>query len=274
MIAHEEFARFITMPHLKIGLRVECLRLPIRQAIRKASELGVAGIQVNAVGDLAPDNLSATGRREFSQLISSFGLQLTALGFPTRHGFSTAEGLEARIDAAQKVLSLSYALRAPIVTGIIGRVPEDVSHPARQLLTEALSAIGAHADRAGAVFAIETATESGATLRRFIDSLGPAGVRANLDPANLLVKGYDPIAAVRELNDAIVHTHARDALREAGGELGREVTPGDGDLDWNEYLGALDEVGYRGWFTIKLDQTADPLRDVPRAIAFLTRFGA
>jgi sugar phosphate isomerase/epimerase len=239
--------------------------------MRKAAELGVDGVQVNATGDLAPDALSATGRRDFLHQLDALGLKLTALGFPARHGFSTEEGLEARIAAAHKVLALSFELRAPIVTGAIGRVPEDESHPARQILRDAVSTVGAHADRVGAVFAAETGTESGQTLRRFIDSLGGLGVRANLDPANLLIKGYDPVQAVRELNQHIVHTHVRDALREAGGELGRETTPGDGDLDWNEYLGALEEVGYRGWLTIKLEQAQDPQAAVSRAISFLRR---
>lgn len=260
------------MPHLKIGLRVESLRLPVRQALLKAAELGVAGVQVNAIGELAPDNLSATGRRELVHLVKSLGLTLTALGFPTRHGYNTADGLDGRIAAAQKVLTLSYELRAPIVTGAIGRVPEDATHPARQILTAAMTEVARHAERVGAVFAAETGPESGATLRRFIDSLGSPGIRANLDPANLLVKGYDPIQAVRDLHDAIVHAHARDAAREAGGELGREVTPGDGDLDWTEYLGALEEVGYRGWHVIEREQTDNPEREVARAVEFLRRF--
>jgi sugar phosphate isomerase/epimerase len=260
------------MSHLKIGLRIECLRLPVRKALRNAAELGVQGVQLNAVGDLAPDNLTATGRRELLHLLNSVGLTLTALGFPTRHGYNTEDGLDARITAVQKVLTLSYELRAPIVTGAIGRIPEDETHPARKTLTEAMTEIGRHADRVGAVFAAETGTESGATLRRFIDSLGGIGLRTNVDPASLLVKGYDPIQAVRDLNTMIVHTHARDAVREAGGELGREATPGDGDLDWNEYLGALEEVGYRGWFVIEREQTDNPERECARAVDFLRQF--
>ena len=257
---------------MNVGLRVECLRLPLRQALRKAAELGAEGVQVNAVGDLAPDNLSVTGRRDFLHLLDSIGLKLTALGFPTQYGYSTADGLEDRVAAVTKVLSLSYQLRTPIVTGAIGRVPEDTAHPARQLLAEAMTEVGNHAVRVGAVFAAETGTESGQTLRGFLASIGGGGIRANLDPANLLVKGYDPIQAVRDLNQYIVHTHARDAAREAGGELGREVTPGDGDLDWNTYLGALEEVGYRGWLTIELEQASNPEREIARAVAFLRRF--
>src|SRR5262245_18841131 len=154
---------------LKIALRLENLRLPLRQALRKAAQLGVQGVQVNALGDLAPDRLSATGRREFLHLVQSLGLTLTALGFPTRRGYNSADGLETRITALQKVLTLSFALRAPIVTGAIGRIPEDTTHPVRQILTEAMTVVGQHADRVGALYAIETGTESASTLRGFIE---------------------------------------------------------------------------------------------------------
>jgi L-ribulose-5-phosphate 3-epimerase len=260
------------MPNLKIGLRVENLRLPIRKGLRKAAQLGVQGVQVDAVGDLAPDQLSATGRRELMNLIRSLGLTLTAVGFPTRHGYNTPDGLEARIARLQQVLTLSFELGAPIVTGAIGRVPEDPAHPTRQLVTEAVTEIGRHADRVGAQFAIETGPESGAALRTFIDSLGVGGVRTNLDPANLLMKGYDPIRAVRDLSDTIVHAHARDAVRDGAGELGREATPGDGDLDWDLYCGTLEEVGYRGWHVIEREQAPDAEREIARAVSFLRRF--
>lgn len=260
------------MPQLRIGLRLDNLRLPIRQALRKAAQLGVRGIQVNAVGDLAPDQLSETGRREFLHLIDSLGLTLTALGFPARHGFNTPEGLENRIVAVQKLLTLSFSLRAPIVTAAIGRIPEDAAHPARQLLSDSIREVGRHAERVGAVLAIETGPESGVTLRGFIDSVGNAGLGVNLDPANLLIKGYDPIEAVLALNKAIVHTHARDAVRDAAGEMGREATPGDGDLDWTAYLGALEQIVYRGWHVIEREQAPDVEREIARAVAFLEKF--
>jgi L-ribulose-5-phosphate 3-epimerase len=135
-----------------------------------------------------------------------------------------------------------------------------------------MTAVGQHADRVGAVFAVETGSESGATLRGFIESVGAVGIRATIDPANLLIKGYDPVQAVRDLNEFIVHAYARDAIREGAGELGREATPGDGDLDWNEYFGAMEEVHYHGWHVIRREQAPNVEREVGRSVSFLSRF--
>jgi sugar phosphate isomerase/epimerase len=93
-----------------------------------------------------------------------------------------------------------------------------------------------------------------------------------MDPANLLIKGYDPVQSVRDLSELIVHAYARDAVREGTGELGREATPGDGDLDWNEYRGALEEVHYHGWHVIRREQAQNAERELARAVSFLSRF--
>lgn len=224
---------------------------------------------MNALGDFAPDVFGHTARRDFCHLLTTHGLTLTALAFPTRQGFNAEEGLESRIEALKKVLTLSFDLRSPIVTGAAGRIAEDLNHPARKMLVDATSEIGRHADRVGARFALETGTESGATLAAFLQSIGSPGLAANLDPANLIIKGYEPIQAVYDLGPAIVHSHAHDALYESGGELGREVNPGDGVLDWPRYLAALEEIGYRGWFVIERDASLNPESDISRAVRYL-----
>ena len=59
------------MNRLKIGVRLESLGLPLRRALFEAGQLGVAGVQVDAAGDLSPNRLSETGRREFRHLLRS-----------------------------------------------------------------------------------------------------------------------------------------------------------------------------------------------------------
>jgi len=260
------------MARFKIGLRMQVLRLPIRKALRVAAQSGVAGVQIDPKGELSPERLSGTGRREFRRLLEQLGLQLTGLSFPARRGFDTEEGLEGRLEALTKLFAFAYQLGAPLVIGSIGRVPEDREHPARRLLEEVLAEIGRRAERHGAVFAVETGTESGKTLRGLLDVVNLPTVRCNLDPANLLVRGYDPVAAVFDLAEMIVHTHARDALREAAGDIGREVPLGRGDLDWDSYMRALADIDYYGWLTIERQQAADPQAELSQAVAFLRRY--
>ena len=55
--------------HRTIGVRLESLGLPLPPALDEAARLGVGGVQIDAVGDLSPDRLSQTGRRELRHLL-------------------------------------------------------------------------------------------------------------------------------------------------------------------------------------------------------------
>ena len=63
---------------MKLGLRLESLGLPFRQALAATARMEVAGVQLDAVGELAPDRLSATGRKEMRHLLRSYSLKLIA----------------------------------------------------------------------------------------------------------------------------------------------------------------------------------------------------
>ena len=85
--------------------------------------MGVAGVQVDAVGDLSPNQLSETGRREFRHLLRAHNLELTALGCPLRRGLDAAEDQQPRIEHVRKVMTLSYDLGPRVVVVQAGRVP-------------------------------------------------------------------------------------------------------------------------------------------------------
>ena len=122
--------------------------------------------------------------------------------------------------------------------------------------------------------AIETGPEKAKTLLAFIEDT-KGGVGVNLDPANFtMVTGQDAVEAVYLLKDYIVHTHAKDgrmlnknqnptdvyhafavggvdALNASEGFA--ELPLGEGDVDWDNYLKALKEIGYDGAVTIEFE---------------------
>jgi sugar phosphate isomerase/epimerase len=260
------------MSRLKIGLRLESLGLPLRRALQEAERLGVGGVQVDAVGDLSPNNLLQTGRRELRHLLRAHNLELTALGCPLRHGLDVARDQEPRIEHVRKVMTLSYDLGARVTIVQAGQVPADDKDPRAALLSEALLALGQHGDRVGAVLALETGLESGAVLRRFLDRFDTGGLGANLDPANLLVHGFDPYESAQALADRIVHVHAKDARAAGASRAAQEVPLGHGDIDWMQFLSVLEEVGYHGWVTIERESGTAGVAEAAAAVSFLRRF--
>jgi sugar phosphate isomerase/epimerase len=265
-----------SLKRLRIGISLEALGLPLRRALQEVERLGVAGVQVDAVGDLSPDALSQTGRRELRHLLRAHGLELTALACPLRRGLDVAEGQEARIDHLRKVMSLSFDLGPRIVVVEAGQVPESADDPRARLLAEALLALGQHGDRTGATLALATGLESGTTLRSFLDRFDTGSLGVNLDPAGLLLNGFDPCASTRELRGKIVHMHATDAraakvVRTAQrAQLVAQVPLGHGDIDWLSLVSVLEEVEYRGWVVASAAGN-NRLAEVASGVAFLRR---
>jgi L-ribulose-5-phosphate 3-epimerase len=260
------------MSRLKIGLRLESLGLPLRRALQEAERLGVRGVQVDAAGDLSPNNLLQTGRREFRHLLRAHNLELTAVGCPLRHGLDVARDQEPRIEHVRKVMTLTYDLGARVTVVQAGRVPAADKDPRAALLSEALLPLGQHGDRVGVVLALETGLESGEALRRFFDRFDTGGLGADLNPANLLLHGFDPYDSARALSDKIVHVNARDARAAGASRAAQEVPLGHGDIDWAQFLSVLEEVGYHGWVTIEVTSRTNPVAEAAAAVSFLRRF--
>lgn len=261
------------MKPLKLGVRVESLHLPLRRALQEVERLAVPGVQLDAVGDLAPRALSQTGRREFRHLLRSHSLELTALGCPLRHGLDVAEGQEARIEHVQHVMSLAFDLGARTVVASVGQVPEDAASPGAGLLAEALGALGPHGDRIGVVLALDTGPEPGNVLQQFLARFDTGGLGANVNPAQFLLHGLDPYENTVALRGRVTHAHAADARQVGPSRAAREVPLGHGDLDWMQYLATLQEIEYHGWLVVVRETGENRLADVAAGVAFLRRLG-
>ena len=280
------------MKRFKIGVMVDSFRLGITEGIKKAAEVGAEGIQIYATnGEMAPQNLSASKRKEILDIIKSSGLVVSALcGDMGGHGFAVAKDNPGRVEQSRRIMDLAKDLETDVVTTHIGVIPSDPNHDRYKVLQDACNALGEYGDEVGAYFAIETGPEKATTLKKFLDSLSSGGVRVNLDPANLvMVTDDDPVQAVHTLKDDIVHTHAKDGIMkqktdperiynffaEGGIEDLRmedyflETPLGEGSVDFPNYLKALEEVGFNGFLTIEREVGGQPEKDIKLAVDFL-----
>jgi sugar phosphate isomerase/epimerase len=259
------------MKQFKIGIRLESLALPLRKALAEVSRLGVSGVQIDAAGDLNPSALSQTGRREFRNLLRSFSVELTALGCPLRRGLNVAENQEPRLDYVRKVMSLAYDLGPRIVIIEAGQVPADSDVARSALMRDALANLAGHGDRIGTTLALETGLESGTVLAEYLRSFDSGSPAANLDPANLLLHGFDPLESARALACKVAHSHGRDCRRASTSRAAQEVPLGHGDIDWMSYLETLEEIEYRGWLVVERQTGDNRLAEVAAGVAFLRR---
>lgn len=275
------------MYQFPIGVMLNSFRLDTKTAVEKAAAMGAKGLQMYATsGEFAPENLTTGKRKELLDMVKSNGLIFSALCGDLGQGFGNKEKNPALIEKSKRILELAKDLETDVVTTHIGVVPNDKNHERYKIMHEACFELSRYADELKAHFAIETGPEIASLLKEFLDGLGSKGVAVNLDPANfVMVTGDDPVQAVYTLKDYIVHTHAKDGRRllvkdpeVVYGIIEDEIQTaqafielplGEGDVDFKNYLKALDEIGYKGFLTIEREVGENPEQDIKNAVKFL-----
>ncbi len=126
------------------------------------------------------------------------------------------------------------------------------------------------------------------TLLRLRAEVGDI-IGANFDPSHLFWQGIDPVAAIKALEGAIHHFHAKDTVidkrntevngvldyKSYGDILNRSwifctVGYGHGQIEWNRIISALKAVGYDGAISIEHeDALMSPKEGLEKAISFL-----
>ncbi len=242
-------------------------------------------------GENAPENLTKSMRRALKDEVLGHGLCFSALCGDLGYGFGDKKRNPFLIEKLKYIVELALDLDTNIVTTHIGVVPEDKNHDRYKIMQEACYELSQFADSLNAHFAIETGPETSKTLKGFLDSLGSKGVAVNLDSANLcMVTGDDPVQAIYNLKDYIVHTHAKDGnllvkanpeyiygvLHPVPQELQgikffEEVPLGTGSVDFSKYLLALEDIGYKGFLTIEREVGDSPVQDIKTAYDYLEK---
>jgi sugar phosphate isomerase/epimerase len=260
------------MKPLKIGIVAGATGLPLRNAVAAAARMGAQGLQVDATGELNPDNLTETGRREFRNLLRSYNQQLAAVNVPVRRGLDVADGLQPRLERVRKAMQLAFDLGGRRVVVPCPRIPEDETTARAQLLRESLLALGPHGDRIGCVLALEIGFDPADNVKAYLSGFDTGSLKVTYDPANLLLHGHDPLANLAPLQGWVAHVHARDA-RSAGLSRGMaEVPVGAGDVDWMALTATLQVIEFDGFLTVDREEGQNRLQDVTDGVAFLRRF--
>ncbi len=247
---------------------------PIRDQIRLAAEAGAKGIVVEATGDLAPGQLSETGRRELRHLFRSSELTLAAIHLPTRRAFDTFDQIEDRIARADRVFEMAYDLGTRLILIRAGAIPPTEATTKREACATTVRELATKADHRGLMLALETGTEPGSVMHGFLAEQNLPNLAVSIDPAYLLRNGFDPVAAVTELGERVGHAYLHQAIGQRSAlDLGnRRNARGAASLDWASYFGAFEEINYRGTMTIWPESSSglfDQFRRIVESLRFV-----
>lgn len=170
----------------------------------------------------------------------------------------------AEIGSAGVITPAAYGIhsnRLPPFTA--PRPPEDD----RAILTEALTALGAHAEKLGVELWLEPLNRyedhmvntlaQGAELCR---ASGSPAVKLMADMFHMNIEEADIPASLRAAGPLVAHLHFADSSR---------LEPGTGHTDFASTLAAL--PGFTGWGAIECRLSGPPDIALPAALAFLRR---
>ncbi len=121
-------------------------------------------------------------------------------------------------------------------------------------------------------FLCQTGEETPITLLRLIQDVGMDNVFVNLDVANLIMYGKgNPVDAMDVLGHLVRGIHAKDGLFPADTKsLGKEVSIGQGKVDFPTVFKQLLNVKYQGPITIEHEtRGAEQRADILRSKGFL-----
>ena len=275
------------MYNFPIGVMLDSFRKPPKEALLLAAASGADGIQLYAThGELAPESMDAAARRHFRSRVADAGLKISAVCGDLGCGFANAALNPELIRRSKLIMELAKELGIDIVTTHIGVVPADKKAERYAIMQDACGELARYANDLGSHFAVETGPERSEVLKEFLDGLGSKGVAVNFDPANLvMVAGERPETAVKNLGEYIVHTHAKDGrqifYRDPEVIFGikpddgikqpsfEELPLGEGDVNFPQYLKALEATGYRGYLTVEREVGNDPCGDINKAVKYL-----
>jgi sugar phosphate isomerase/epimerase len=238
-----------------------------------ASELRIPTIQLHA-----PHRSSRTPDQaeKFIARLEEFDIQLTAVfgGFdgesyadiPTVErtvGLVPVETRAARLQEMREISDFARLLGCEVIALHLGFVPHDVNAASYQEVIEVTRQLCDHATQNDQAVHLETGQETADGLLTFLTNVQRNNLFINFDPANMILYGTgEPIEALKKVGKYVRSVHCKDATwsDQPGVTWGREVALGQGQVNFEAYLTALRDIGYRGPLTIEREIPQEPER--------------
>jgi len=251
-----------------------------------AHELQVPTIQLHTPhkSTRTPENA-----RRFLDRLAELGIRVTVVfaGFegesyadiPTCQrtvGLVPPETRAERVQELKEIADFARLLGVDAVGLHIGFIPRDPSDPLRAEVVEVTRQVCDHCAGNGQRLHLETGQETADTLLAFMGDVGRDNLFVNFDPANMILYGSgQPLEALRRVGRYVRSVHCKDArwAQRPGEEWGQEVPLGQGDVNMEQFLITLKEIGYDGPLTIEREIPQDPARqkeEIGQGIRLLT----
>lgn len=286
-LSFEEMVDFTSM----IGL--ECIEVACWP--RKSAERRYAG--VSHIDCTKIDNEQAEYILKYCRDRNIF---ISALAFYPNMLDPDPHKRETNIAHLFKVIDASRALNVNLVTTFIGRIPSKNIDENLAEVKKVWIPILEYAKKQGVKIAIENCPmlftndewpggqnimTSPSNWRKVFELLDSDYLGLNYDPSHFIWQQLDYIKPIYEFRDKIFHIHFKDIkiYKDKLADVGILATPlqfmtpkipGLGDVNWQKFISALTDIGYKGAACQEIEDKAfeDSLESIKKSIMLSTKY--
>jgi len=263
-----------------LGVRLEVVR-----------ELGIKTIQLHTPHKESRTDANA---QAFTQKLKDYDITVTTvfLGFEGETYESIARSAEtvglvptgtraSRLAESCEIADFAAKLGVSSIGSHIGFVPHDRKSAEYSAVVDTVRTLCDHLAKNGQTLHLETGQEPVDLLMAFMDDVQRPNIFINFDPANLILYGIgNPLEALRSVGSRVRGVHCKDGTATTGTpgvDWGCEVPFGTGQVDVEQFLRILHEIGYKGALTIEREIPAEPERqkaEIGQAVSLINELKA
>lgn len=241
------------------------------------SELGYSGIELWCKGQHVTPYDGADRISHVKKLLRRNNLQLCALSAHLDFITGNKDLRSENVDKFRRVMDLAKKFGVDKVVTASGYLFD--RHPTKAMeknFIEAMKELGEHAKKKKLTIVLEPEPEK--LLReprqavRFIEKLGMPVFKTCADLSHAVAIGMSVEEFISEMQEYLGHVHLDDGSSKLHPH--RHMIPGEGDIDHRAVFEFLEEIGYRDWVSVELNQHVEyPRSAAQKTMEFLRREG-
>ena len=266
----------------------------LEQVLAFAAETGYSSVEVMCwppgkaerryagVTHFDATDLSAAAIQRVKELTARLGVAISGLGYypnPLAADKGESDAAAAQLHA---LIDASAALGVKVVNSFVGRDPGLSVEDNWPRFLEVWRPLVEHAEAKGVRIGIENCpmlftrdewpggknlATTPAVWRKMYADIPSLNFGLNYDPSHFVWQQVDYLKPLGEFRDRLVHVHAKDARADRAALADHGVLaypklwhtpkiPGQGDVRWGAFFGALADAGYDGHVAVEVEDRA------------------
>ncbi len=236
--------------------------------LESLSNLGYDGVEWT-LSHFNPRTKSQEELRKLVELTKSYGLEVSEVVVQQDIVNLNEKVRRDRIDLVKKYIVTASEVGVKILNLFSGpapwdpkapRIPEDISEgKAWEQILEAYTEFVEWAEKYKVYLAVEAVwghvCHDYYTTRELIDAFDSQYLGINMDPSPCCLYGNDISWVIKKWGKKIKHVHLKDVAGKPGFHGKDFIFPllGEGIVDWKAFFEALDEIEYKGFFSVEFE---------------------